>query len=231
MPGHLPFPRSMHTGYDNIHRILRCMSETKFLRSNLYTALFAFILQPVYTNFNRTIHRWYEAKEFFSPSTTVLPIVIYASSRNWQNIIAKHLVLNDVEPRSAGVVLCQNDTFIRCSISKKLRYLRDDTIRCSIDPGNVIVNWWACLMTSWHMGNLQARLHLVADIWNFLWENGILILWNLIVNEGGPVLIIVSSFDKSNNLNYCLYSNYIYHCLKESSYKYMDKKWSCSMWL
>lgn len=48
------------------------------------------------------------------------------------------------------------------------------------------------------MGNLQARLQLVADVWNFLWENGILILWNLIVNEGGPVLIIVSSFDKSN---------------------------------
>lgn len=104
----------------------------------------------------------------FFPSTTVLPTVIYESSRNWQNIIAKHLVLNDVEPRSAGVVLCQNDTFIRYSISKKLRYLRDDTVRCSIDPGNVIINWWACLMTSWHMGNLQARLQLVADVWNFL---------------------------------------------------------------
>lgn len=31
------------------------------------------------------------------------------------------------------------------------------TMKHSINPVHVIVNWWACVMTSWHMGNLARQ--------------------------------------------------------------------------
>lgn len=37
------------------------------------------------------------------------------------------------------------------------RKSRISIMKHSINPVHVIVNWWACVMTSWHMGNLLAR--------------------------------------------------------------------------